>query len=675
MMHLDNRVNILLVDDQPTNLLALEAVLECLGQNLVKATSGEQALKYLLQEEFAVILLDVQMPGMDGFETAKLIRSRPTLQHTPIIFITAINREDAYVFKGYSLGAVDYLLKPIVPDILLSKVNVFLSLFKMTREVKQQAVQLKLTNKELEREISKRQQAEVALRQANDELEIKVRERTAALVKTNIALRESEQRLQAILDNSPAVIYLKDLEGRYILVNRQYEITRHLTRYEVIGKTDRDIFPPEIAAPLVANDRMVIEAGSALEFEEVIPLDDGRHTYIALKFPLYHSDGTCYGVCGISTDITKRIQTQEALRISEERFRVAIENSPIIVFNQDTELCYTWICNPTANYLEEDLIGKSDFELVSAEDAQRLMAIKRQVLATGVGMRQEIFLTVGEEVRYYDLAVEPLFNSARDVIGITCAAMDITEQKQAKEISRALEAEKELRRVQLRFFSMASHEFRTPLGTILGSAQILESCAQDWPESKRLRNLHRIKSAAKHLNQLLDDILTINRAETGKLEFNPQPLELEKFCQKLLEEIQINANSKHSIVFTSKIRNQNFRLDERLLRSILTNLLTNAIKYSPQGGEVHFTLTSSQDAVTFQIQDQGIGIPPEDQHHLLELFHRGKNVEKIPGTGLGLSVVKKCLDLQGGQISFKSEVGVGTTVTVMIPRRDEGMRG
>jgi signal transduction histidine kinase len=165
-----------------------------------------------------------------------------------------------------------------------------------------------------------------------------------------------------------------------------------------------------------------------------------------------------------------------------------------------------------------------------------------------------------------------------------------------------LETEKELRKLQLRFFSMASHEFRTPLSTILASAHLLESCAHKWPEEKRLRNLRRIQAAGKNMTQLLNDILTINRAETGKLECHPQPIELEKFCLHLVEEMQINADSKHKISFVSQGQCIKASVDEKLLRSILTNLLSNAIKYSPQGGEVHLALTCEQKEVIFQIQ-------------------------------------------------------------------------
>ena len=137
-MESEQKANILLVDDNPANLLALEAILEDLGENLVKAQSGEEALKHVLVQEFAMILLDVQMPGMDGFETAALIRNREKTQGIPIIFVTAVGKSETHVSKGYSLGAVDYIFKPIVPEILRAKVAAFVELFKANRERFQQ---------------------------------------------------------------------------------------------------------------------------------------------------------------------------------------------------------------------------------------------------------------------------------------------------------------------------------------------------------------------------------------------------------------------------------------------------------------------------------------------------------------------------------------------------------
>src|SRR6476661_2093027 len=209
-------VNILLVDDRAENLLALAAMLEPLGQNLVKAQSGEDALKFLLRQDFAVILLDVQMPNIDGFETAELIRGRDRSKHTPIIFLTAVSTSELHIAKGYLAGAVDYLLKPFLPEILLSKVAIFVDLYAKTAEVRQQAKQLQATIGSLEHEIAERERVEADLRQARDELEQRVRERTAGLAEANQALRTEiaeRKRLEAQLIQSQKMESVGRLAG------------------------------------------------------------------------------------------------------------------------------------------------------------------------------------------------------------------------------------------------------------------------------------------------------------------------------------------------------------------------------------------------------------------------------------------------------------------------------
>jgi len=183
------RVKILMVDDRPANLLALETILEDLGQELVKATSGKEALRYLLNNDFAVILLDVKMPEMDGFETAALIRERERSRHTPILFVTA-HKDDEHLFRGYYAGAVDFLYKPINPEVLRSKVSVFVELSRKNEQLRLHAEMLEQRNAELERLAKERQRAEDEVRRLNAELEQRVRERTGELVRANEELRQ-----------------------------------------------------------------------------------------------------------------------------------------------------------------------------------------------------------------------------------------------------------------------------------------------------------------------------------------------------------------------------------------------------------------------------------------------------------------------------------------------------
>ena len=239
--------------------------------------------------------------------------------------------------------------------------------------------------------------------------------------------------------------------------------------------------------------------------------------------------------------------------------------------------------------------------------------------------------------------------------------------KAESEIRKALEKEKELNELKSRFVSMVSHEFRTPMSTILFSAGLLESYSNKWSEEKKLVHIRRIQSSIQHMTTLLNDVLLIGKAEAGKLEFNPVPIDLEKFCREIVEDIQLSDNNQHKIMFTITGSCAEAKMDEKLLRHILSNLLSNAVKYSSPNTAVEFNLINEKDKATFQVKDTGIGIPPADLERLFETFHRAKNVGTIPGTGLGLAIVKKAIDLHRGIIGVQSEVDIGTTFTVTLP--------
>ncbi len=265
----------------------------------------------------------------------------------------------------------------------------------------------------------------------------------------------------------------------------------------------------------------------------------------------------------------------------------------------------------------------------------------------------------------------------------TAIEIALSRHQAEEKMRQALEKEKELSQLKSLFVANASHEFRTPLATIRSSGELLERHCQDCMDEKKSKHFYRIQTAVNQMIQLLDNLLVIGKAEADKLEFNPAPLNLIEFCNNLVEELQLNAGSKHSsgkdahpqgmadvpkiIVFTSRGDCTNACMDENLLRQILTNLLSNAIKYSPKGERVTFELSCQDKVAIFRIQDRGIGISLEDQEQLFEPFYRAANVGTIKGTGLGLSIVKKCVDLHNSHIFVESEVGVGTTFTVTLP--------
>src|SRR5919202_3976842 len=288
-MQPEPKVNILLVDDHPENLLALEAILNRVDRRLIRAYSGEEALRCLLSQDFAVILLDVQMPKMDGFETAMLIRNRPKSQHTPIIFLTAYSTSDKQMFQGYALGAVDYLFKPIEPDILFSKVAVFVDLFKKTEEVKRQAAELALVNAEL---------------------------------------RESEERFRSLSASSPVGIFLTDVEGRCTYTNPRFQSICGLSLQQSLGEGWLQSVHPEDRAPVKADwlDWTLANREYSNEFRVQTP--DGILRQVQVRTsPMLSPFGELLGHVGTLEDITDRKQAEEARTqvIREQAARIEAE--------------------------------------------------------------------------------------------------------------------------------------------------------------------------------------------------------------------------------------------------------------------------------------------------------------------------------------------------------------
>jgi PAS domain S-box-containing protein len=307
-------VNILLVDDEARNLDALESILQSPGYNLVRALTGSEALLRLLEGEFAAMVLDVHMPAMSGIELADLIKQRKRTQHIPIIFLTAYFQEDKQVLEGYGIGAVDYLTKPVNPQILRSKIGVFTDLFRKTRAVA-------ATNAALELEVGQRQNAEEALRQANNELEARVRARTAELIRVNeelrareMALRRSEARFHAIVTQATAGIAQTDLTGKFTLVNLRFCEIVGRPAEELLGLEMNDITHPDDLAASMQRFAVLAAGGTDFSLEKRYLRPDGSSVWVSKSLArITDSEGVVLGFVAVSQEISERKRLEDLL--------------------------------------------------------------------------------------------------------------------------------------------------------------------------------------------------------------------------------------------------------------------------------------------------------------------------------------------------------------------------
>jgi signal transduction histidine kinase len=234
-------------------------------------------------------------------------------------------------------------------------------------------------------------------------------------------------------------------------------------------------------------------------------------------------------------------------------------------------------------------------------------------------------------------------------------------------LNDALSREKELNQLKSRFVSVVSHEFRNPLNSISGMAQVLKEYGDKLVPEKKAVVFEQLQRNVTRMTDLLDDVLVISRKDMGKLKFEPVPLELETFCRGLIDEMQMVFKNKQSFNFVYQGEKQKFHLDSKLLHHILSNLFSNACKYSPQDTVIDFEVCCQPSDVVFTIRDRGIGIPAEDIPNLFDSFYRASNSEEFQGTGLGLTIAKEYVELHRGAIEVESELQVGTTFKVTIP--------
>lgn len=372
---------------------------------------------------------------------------------------------------------------------------------------------------------------------------------------------------------------------------------------------------------------------------------------------------------------TELVTANEALREGERRYRTLAEHTPAAIVVLDAETGQFVEANENASRLygmsHEALLQVGPVE-VSPEfqpDGQLSAKAARQKIQKALRGGTPVFEWTHRHSSGRDIPCEVrvarMPAAGRNLV--VGAVTDITARKQAEaELRSALEQEKELSRLKTNFVNVVSHEFRTPLGVIMSAAEILENYFERLKPEQRRGHLHDVRHSIEQMTNLMEEVLLLGRVESGRMDFKPEAVDLPGLCRRVVDEQLSVTGRKCPILLDAGDAGVGAKGDEGLLRHIFINLVSNAVKYSPAGSQVRFSVRRVGNDAVFEVRDQGIGIPVQDQPRLFEAFHRGQNVGDIPGTGLGMVIVKRCVDLHDGSIELESAPGRGTSFTVRL---------
>ncbi len=680
------KAKILLVDDQAKNLLALNAMLEPLGQEVVQASSGKEALRFLLRDEFALVLLDVQMPVLDGYEVAELIRGREKSRAVPIIFLTAIHRDQRLVARAYTVGAVDYIKKPIDPEILRSKVAVFIELYQKGQIIARQSEELR-----------------------------RATERELADFK-----RSSQQRYTMLAESMPQVVWTTDSRGVLCYGNRRWFECAGLPETEAMSW--QSIVHPAEYADFQRGLAQAVAEQQAWEAE--FRLGDVAlrrfRWHLVRMLPERGAAGEISGWVGTSTDIDARKRAEQALqmlagltrRLGELTDRshgldeVLASTLPLL---GDSAALYLrseeQISKRASASLSRDLnLDDPRFDLgpssVCFDGKPEVLANVAEILAESGPQRARehvwflhelgvssyicwplfvrdrvfgslVFLNRDPERHYLDSDVE----LAKDVAGRMATALDNVGLYELAQSERA--KLQDANRAKDMFLATVSHELRTPLNAIVGWGQMLRSGG--LTQETEQRAIDTIERNGRALAQLVADLLDVSRVVSGNLHVDEERVDLRAIVEAALDAARPAAVAG-GIELAAELPERALQTvgDATRLQQVVGNILGNALKFTPGGGHVSVSLKASTDSARLVITDDGPGIAPD---FLPVVFDRFKQATPSShsakrGLGLGLAIVKHLVELHGGSVTAYSEgLGTGARFEVNLPlvaHRDTG---
>jgi PAS domain S-box-containing protein len=682
-----NKVNILVVDDRPEGILAVQAVLSSPNYNIVTASSGNEALKHLLQDDFAVILLDVQMPIMNGFETASVIKTREKSKDIPIIFMSAINQDEQYVYQGYGVGAIDYLLKPFDPYILRSKVAIFVDIYRKNHLIKEQTQRL--------RESEARAHA-----QEIDRLEI-----------------ENLRRYQKLADSIPQIVFRILNDGQYEYFNKVWFEYTGLSISTSVGYSWKDVIHPKDVNTLSLLFRDT-ESDNGSECECRILNKDGVFRWHLFRIhPERSTEGNILSWLGTATDIQDHKQTEEVQRFLSEAgellvstldyrktlqsistlaipfladwcsFDIINENGELenlVINHRDPKkltlakvLHDKYLCNPDGNVGAADVVKNGRlqvFEKINAETLSHLALDEEQIkLAKTLGDSSALIVPV---VLHNKILGALTFVSSESGIRYDQKYIDVSLEL-SRRVALALENSKlykmsqEAIEVRNDFLSIASHELNTPITSLKLQLQMVKKSLQMQKDGNLpIDRFHKsVEASIKQVDRLINLIqvlLDVSRIQSGKFTFSFSKVSVQDVVNEVLErhrEILFNAECQLKVIneYSSDVI-----WDKTRVEQVLTNLLTNAIKYAP--GDIDLTVTEEKDSIVFTLRDYGQGIPFQKLKTIFDRFERATTNESVSGLGLGLFIVKQITEGHHGTVEVSSEEQKGTVFKVTLPK-------
>lgn len=496
--------------------------------------------------------------------------------------------------------------------------------------------------------------------------------------RAELALRESEERLRAILDNTTSVVFLKDVEGRYLLVNSEYEKRQGLSREQVIGKTDYDLYPKALADSLRANDQIVLRTGRPMEFEEVVPSEGEEHTFIAVKFVLRNAAGEPYAVAGIATDITERLHLeQEAARGHANEWARSLTNAVgegLIGVDMLHQIVFA---NPKAQEIlgiaEGEMLGRKLDDVVLArtnegDDLTDDTCPAWDMIAEGRSFQTDDWSFLrGDGSRFpVSLVIAPICDN-QETAGSVMSFQDISLRKRAEEeLGRHMT---ELARVNAEldeFTYVASHDLQEPVRKLVAFSDLLRKDMGGNMPPRAEQDLTFITDAALRMQRLVKDLLALSR--TGKVSMAHEYVALDDAVDQALDALELRIAESGATI--NRVPLPMVWGDLMLLTQLYQNLIGNALKFV-DGPHPEIFLTAEQVAGewVFGVRDNGIGIDPQYMEQIFQPFKRLHGQGKFEGSGVGLSICRKVVERHGGRIWVESGGNRGTWFKFVLGRQ------